>query len=186
MNDSIRLSDGQCPQDVASTMHSNNANPQSFIENNLLPNGMAQTFQTEASARRPCRAECGLSKLENNGFAHCSSRCSIPSRGSLVTQRSAWPGHVAFRCRKVACATNWPPTLKLAKHTKRLAKHGGNLPNQKCCFPNSKRVIFIIGAPALVIAKSSRLLAGKVTCLHSGTGCIKAKFSEMLVFQFGK
>ena len=160
-------------------MHSNNANPQRFIENNLLPNRKAQTFQNEASARRPCRAECGLSKSENNGVAHCSSRCSIPSRGSLVTQRSAWPGHVAFRCRKVACATNWPPTRKLAKY-------GGILPNQKCCFPIMKRLIFTIGAPALVIAKSSRLLAGEVTCLHSGTGCIKAQFSELSVFQLRK
>jgi len=46
---------------LASTMHNNNANPQSFIENNLLIHGKAQTFQNEASARRPCRAECGLS-----------------------------------------------------------------------------------------------------------------------------
>ena len=104
----------------------------------------------------------------------------------LVTQRSAWPGNVLCRCRKVACASNCPPRRKLAKPTKRLAKHGGSLPNQKCCLPDMKKQIFTIGAPALVIAKGSRLLAGKVAWLHSGTGCIKATFFEMLVFQLGK
>lgn len=47
-------------------------------------------------------------------------------------------------------------------------------------------MISTIGAPPLVIAKSSRLLAEKVTCLHLGTGCMNAGFSEMSVSQLGK
>ena len=132
-------------------------------------------------ARNVCRTDWETMVLRIAPLAAPFLRAEVSSRSGAHGQ-DMW----LCRCRKVACATNWHPTRKLAKHTKRLAKHGGNLPNQKCCFPNMKRLIFIIGAPALVIAKSSRLLAGKVTCLHSGTGCIKAKFSEMSAFQLGK
>ena len=55
LNDSIRLSGGRCPQDVASTMHSNNANPQCVIENKLLPSGKAQTFQNDFGMEAPSR-----------------------------------------------------------------------------------------------------------------------------------
>ena len=116
----------------------------------------------------------------------CSCRCFTPSCGGLSMYRRAWPGNVVFPCGKVSCAPNWLSTRKFAKPKRRSARRGANLPNQKCCFPNGKRLVFNIGAPALVHDESQLPFAEKVACSHSGTGSAKAGFSEMTVFQLGK
>ena len=95
-------------------------------------------------------------------------------------------GMLVFLSRKVAFAKNWPSTRRATKPTHRSAKHGGNLPDQTCRFPNGKSVVLNIGASVFVNAESLLLLAEKEACLHSGTGCAKAGFSEMSVFQLGK
>ena len=136
------------------TRHRKRTNTQSIIESVRIPNGKASSFQNDASTRRPCRAECALSLLENAGFAHRSCRCSTPSRGRLSMCRCAWSGDVGFPTRKVTCATHWPSTRKLTNPTRRSARHGGNLPIQKCCFPNWETVVLNSGAPALVNAES--------------------------------
>jgi hypothetical protein len=63
-------------------------------------------------------------------------------------------GMLVFLSRKVAFAKNWPSTRRATKPTHRSAKHGGNLPNQKCRFPSGKSVVLNIGASVLVNAVS--------------------------------
>ena len=95
-------------------------------------------------------------------------------------------GMVVFINRKVACAKNWPSTRKVTKPTRRSARHGGNVPDRKCCFPNMKRMVLNIGAPRPGTPESVPPLAEKGASLHSGTGCAKAVFSEMSVFRLGE
>ena len=95
-------------------------------------------------------------------------------------------GMVVFLMRKVAFAKNWPSTRKVTKPTRRSARHGGNVPDRKCCFPNRKGVVLNIGARTPSNVESVAPIAGKVAWLHSGMGCAKAGFAEMLVFQLGK
>jgi hypothetical protein len=95
-------------------------------------------------------------------------------------------GMVVFLIGKVAFAKNWPSTRKVTKPTRRSARHGGNVPDRKCCFPNRKGVVLNIGARTPSNVESVAPIAEKVPCLHSGTGCAKAGFSEMSISQLGK
>ena len=168
------------------TIRSNHTTTRSTIESVLIPNGKASTSKNETSARRPCRSECVLSELETRHFAHCSFRWCTHRRGGLNMCRRAWLGNGVFYFRKATCATNWLPSRKLAKPTERSEKHCANVAHRKCCFPIWKRVVLNIGAPMPSTAEHVLPLAEKGACLHSGTGCAKAVFSEMSVFKLGK
>ena len=121
--------------------------------------------------------------IGNQHFAHCSFRWSTHRRGGLSMCRRAWPGNDVFHCRKATCATNWRPPRKLAKPTDRSERHCATVAHRKCCFPSWKRVVLNIGAPRPGTPESVPPLAEKGASLHSGTGCAKAVFSEMSVFQ---
>ena len=56
----------------------------------------------------------------------------------------------------------------------------------KMLFSYLEMVVLNIGAPRPGTADSVLPLAEKGPCLHSGTGCAKAVFSEISVFRLGK